>query len=348
MRMPKVSIVVPIYNVEKYLQNCIESLLCQSLTDIEIILVDDGSPDQSGEIADQYARKDTRIKVVHQRNAGLGPARNSGIEVATGEFIGFVDSDDWVNKNMFERLYEAGVKTNSDIVVGGHCDWSYGKVVRSKVHPLAGKTLTDKNEINEIRKNLYGRRVDDKETDAFPMSVWIAIYKRKLIIDNHLMFQNIISEDIIFNISAYKYANSITFTSDTDYCYRNENQSSIMRSFTENKLKQYENYIVVLMGAANAEDDTECLMRAKRAVINCCRLYVGQVAETGLTIREKKRYVSLFPKSTIVSECWKDYPINRLPFQQRIFQKTIERGNYGIALFLVSVRKLLKERFRIY
>lgn len=346
--IPKVSIVVPMYGVENYLKNCVDSLINQTLKNIEIILVDDGSPDRCGEIAEQYAKIDDRIKVIHQKNGGLGPARNTGIIAASGEYIGFVDSDDWANKNMFERLYEAGVKANSDIVVGGHCDWSYGKVVRSKVHPLAGKTLTDKNEINEIRKNLYGRRVDDKETDAFPMSVWIAIYKRQLIIDNHLTFQNIISEDIIFNISAYKYANSITFTSNTDYCYRNENQPSIMRSFTENKLKQYENYIVVLMSAANAEDDTECLMRAKRAVINCCRLYVGQVAETGLTISEKKRFVSLFPKSTVVSECWKDYPINRLPFQQRIFQKAVERGSYGIALFLVSVRKLLKERFRKY
>lgn len=115
---PKVSIVVPIYNVEKYLKNCVDSLLNQTLEDIEIILVDDGSPDKSGEIADEYMRNEKRIKVVHQSNAGLGPARNSGMAVATGEYIGFIDSDDWTQPEMFERLYEAAVLENADIVVG--------------------------------------------------------------------------------------------------------------------------------------------------------------------------------------------------------------------------------------
>lgn len=96
MSTPKVSIIVPIYNVEKYLNKCVDSLINQTLKEIEIILVDDGSKDSSGLIADSYAEKDKRITVIHQCNAGLGPARNSGMKVASGEYIGFVDSDDWV------------------------------------------------------------------------------------------------------------------------------------------------------------------------------------------------------------------------------------------------------------
>ena len=94
--MPKISIIVPVYNVEQYLAECIESIKDQSLTDIEIILVDDGSPDNSGAICDDYARKDDRIRVIHKKNGGLSSARNAGLEVAIGEYIGFVDSDDWV------------------------------------------------------------------------------------------------------------------------------------------------------------------------------------------------------------------------------------------------------------
>ena len=131
---PKVSIVVPMYGVEKYLEKCVNSLIHQTLKDIEIILVDDGSPDKCGEIAEQYAKNDARIKVIHQKNAGLGPARNTGMEVAVGEYIGFVDSDDWVNETMFEHLYNAALKGNADIAVGGHCDWRDGEILRKKRH----------------------------------------------------------------------------------------------------------------------------------------------------------------------------------------------------------------------
>lgn len=345
---PKVSIVVPMYGVEKYLEKCVNSLIHQTLKDIEIILVDDGSPDKCGEIAEQYAKNDARIKVIHQKNAGLGPARNTGMEVAVGEYIGFVDSDDWVNETMFEHLYNAALKSNADIAVGGHCDWRDGEILRKKQHPLAGKTVRNKSEIDEIRKNIYGRRVDDKETEAFPMSVWIAIYRKALIDKNHLKFKNIISEDVIFNISAYKFADTMVFTGDTDYCYRNENQTSIMRSFSESKLKKYEDYLKVLMQEISKENDPDCLMRVKRAAINICRLYVGQVADTSLTIKEKKKFVKMFAKLQVVCNCWNGYPVDELPFQQRLFQKAVQSGYYGTALLLVDIRKILKNKFRKY
>lgn len=165
---PKISIIVPMYGVEKYLDKCIKSIQSQTIHDIEIILIDDGSPDRSGEIAETFAKSDERIRVIHQKNAGLGPARNTGMYVANGEYIGFVDSDDWVENGMFERLYRVAEEHNADIVVGGHCDWRDGKAIRVKKHPLAGRNVTEKSEIDEIRKNLYGRSIDDKETEAFP------------------------------------------------------------------------------------------------------------------------------------------------------------------------------------
>lgn len=346
--IPKVSIVVPMYGVERYLKDCVDSLIGQTLKGIEIILVDDGSPDRCGEIAEQYAKQDSRIKVIHQNNRGLGPARNTGISAASGEYIGFVDSDDWTNRNMFERLYKAAISTNADIVVSGHCDWRDGKIIRTKRHPLAGKTISGSIEIDAVRKNLYSRSIDDKETDAFPMSVWIAIYKRTLFSDNHLEFNNILSEDVIFNISAYKCANRITFTGDTDYCYRNENQTSIMRSFSGDKLRKYEDYLTMLKNLASSENDPDCLMRANRAAINCCRLYVGLVSDSGLPIREKKRFIGLYAQSKIVRGCWENYPIDRLPFQQRIFQKAIMNGYYGLALVMVDIREVLKKKFGKY
>ena len=99
--MIKVSIIVPVYNVEKYIDRCMKSLMNQTLHEIEIILVDDGSPDSCPQMCDEYAKQDTRVKVIHKENAGLGYARNSGLEIATGEYVAFVDSDDYVDTQMF-------------------------------------------------------------------------------------------------------------------------------------------------------------------------------------------------------------------------------------------------------
>lgn len=116
---PKISIIVPVYKVESYLNRCIDSILAQSFTDFELILVDDGSPDKCGEICDLYAEKDNRIRVLHKENGGLSSARNIGIKNAMGKYIGFVDSDDYIRQDMFSVLYQAAEKYSSDLVI---CD----------------------------------------------------------------------------------------------------------------------------------------------------------------------------------------------------------------------------------
>jgi len=118
--MPLISIIVPIYKVEKYLRRCLESILQQTYTNLEIILVDDGSPDGCPKICDEYAINDTRVKVIHKTNGGLSSARNAGLDIATGEWIGFVDSDDWILPNMYEKLYSVAKRESSDLVICGY------------------------------------------------------------------------------------------------------------------------------------------------------------------------------------------------------------------------------------
>jgi glycosyltransferase involved in cell wall biosynthesis len=113
--MSSVSIIIPAYNVGQYLGKCLDSIIAQTLQNIEIIVIDDGSTDDSGRIADEYAAADIRIRVIHQNNTGLGGARNSGLKIATGEYVGFVDSDDWISENYFESLYSAAKKHDADI-----------------------------------------------------------------------------------------------------------------------------------------------------------------------------------------------------------------------------------------
>lgn len=118
--MPEISIIVPVYRVEKYLDRCVNSILNQTFTDFELILVDDGSPDRCPFMCDEWGKKDHRIKVIHKKNGGLSSARNAGLEIYQGRYVFFVDSDDWIEKNALDILYNIAVSTKADIVVGNH------------------------------------------------------------------------------------------------------------------------------------------------------------------------------------------------------------------------------------
>lgn len=119
---PCISVIVPVYKVETYLRKCVDSILSQTYQNLEIILVDDGSPDNCGAICDEYAQKDPRIKVIHKKNGGLSDARNTGMEIMSGEFVGFVDSDDWIEPQMYQRLYELIEHFDADMAFGGVSD----------------------------------------------------------------------------------------------------------------------------------------------------------------------------------------------------------------------------------
>ena len=117
-----VSIIIPVYNVEKYLKKCVDSILNQTYTNLEVVLVDDGSTDASGQICDMYAGMDLRVRVIHKANGGLSDARNAGMKIATGEYIGFVDSDDWIEPDMYECLYNLAMENSLDVVAGRFCE----------------------------------------------------------------------------------------------------------------------------------------------------------------------------------------------------------------------------------
>ena len=177
--MVKVSIIVPIYNVEKYLDRCMQSLLNQSLNDIEIIMVDDGSPDGCSQMCDEYVKKDPRIKVVHKKNEGLGYARNSGLEVAVGEYVAFVDSDDYVREDMYSLLWQVADKTNAEII---ECELE--KVwTKKKERIILPESYTD------IKDYMLRSRV----------CAWNKLYKTSWIRDLQVLFpKGLLYEDVCF------------------------------------------------------------------------------------------------------------------------------------------------------
>ena len=178
IKRPKVSIVVPIYNVEKYLRECIDSILKQTLKDIEVILVDDGSPDKCGKIVDEYARSDERVIAVHQENSGYSKAVNRGIAMARGEYIGIIESDDWIDDDMYESLYKNAIKNKTDVTKGMF--YIYRSI------PKAGGAQ------NTVYRNPNGidlrfapdgvfRPEDWPRIIGFHASIWSSIYKANFI-----------------------------------------------------------------------------------------------------------------------------------------------------------------------
>lgn len=221
MEHPKVSIIVPIYNVEKYLNRCMDSLLNQTLKDIEIIMVDDGSPDRCPQMCDEYAKRDSRIKVIHKKNAGLGYARNSGLEVATGEYVAFVDSDDYVSINMYEKLYQTALADDADCVLSGY----YDVITDEKIlpHKDCKSILQFKGDASiRVLRRMLG--IDPKRREVFEcsFSVWHGLYRLSTIKHNGVSFcseRDYISEDLVFHVSFIPYCKSITMIPDLLYYY---------------------------------------------------------------------------------------------------------------------------------
>lgn len=217
-RAVKVSVIVPMYNVAQWLPRCVNSLVNQTLHDIEIILIDDGSPDNSGKIADRAAIKDKRIKVIHQKNSGVSVARNNGIKAACGEYIGFVDPDDYVELDFFERLYNCAIDAGADICKGEVKVRDFNKQV-SDWGPLCGDII--KNRVH------------------FNYAFWSAIYKRSFITDNKINFPAGInlSEDCVFLVQSVILANKISLVSGTYYFYERRENSLCSQYLSEQKIQ---------------------------------------------------------------------------------------------------------------
>ena len=221
MKEVKVSIILPIYNVEKYLDRCMDSLLNQTLKDIEIIMVDDGSPDNCPQMCDEYAKKDSRVKVVHKKNGGLGFARNSGLDIANGEYVAFVDSDDYVGLDMYKTLYDRAEADKCDAVFCG-----FRTEVRENKWMYSDEVDADKlwkgKEVQQFMLDMIASGAGIKAERLYQMSVWHSIYKRSLIEEKHIRFvseREVASEDIPFQVDFLSKANIVAYVSNTYYSY---------------------------------------------------------------------------------------------------------------------------------
>lgn len=234
--MAKVSIIIPVYKVEEYLHQCLDSVVGQTLRDIEIICVNDGSPDNCDKILQEYAAADDRIKIINQENAGLAAARNTGLPAATGEYVGFLDSDDWVSLDFYERLYNIAKHYDAD-VAGGGTAYMYGdKKKHEFVHQWCFRTHAP------VRDGIWHRR-----DLCHACACWNKIYRREFIAAHGLRFPHgKLVEDFPFTFMANVLANKIVMDDAVDYFYR-QRTDSIMGNAKVNRAAHhaFDNHLLV-------------------------------------------------------------------------------------------------------
>ncbi len=218
----KISILVPIYNVERYLKECLESLINQTLDDIEIICINDGSTDGSLRILEEYSKKDLRIKVINKENSGYGASMNVGLAAARGEYIGIVESDDFVENDMYEKLYNIAIKNDCDIVKSDFYDYQTSDKSKRK----AGKVT------NKFGGKPFSLKDDVMILKIMP-TIWSAIYKKEFIDNNNIKFLETSGasyQDTSFAFKTFSLAKRIVFTSKAYINYRKDNINSSVKS----------------------------------------------------------------------------------------------------------------------
>lgn len=249
---PLISVIVPIYKVERYLPQCIDSIIKQTYNNLEIILVDDGSPDQCGIICEKYAKKDNRIKVIHKNNGGLSDARNVAIDVSTGEYILFIDSDDYVATNHIEHLYHILITSHADMAI----EW--GQTFYEGTTPVID-TLNGKKEVildsDEALTNMFYQK-------NFDTSAWAKLYKRNLF-DNIRYPKGWLYEDLPTTYRLIQKCKKVVFSDYKSYYYLLRNNSIEGAPF---KPLKYESCIKIIQ---QLEQDRHCMSANVQKALDC-------------------------------------------------------------------------------
>lgn len=350
MPRPKVSIIVPVYNAQKYLSRCIDSLKNQTLEDIEIILVDDSSTDSSLEICKSAQDKDSRIKVIHKENGGAGLARNAALKIATGEYIGFLDSDDYAEADMFKTLYDKAKEYNCDLVMSGVL-FVDGNMFSEEGECIL-KTYFDKDthfetkeSLKELKMGIVGATPHDADDSKYGMSIWKNLFRNEIIKENNIVFESereMLSEDAIFMIDYISCIKKATGICEAFYNYC-RNEDSISKSY---KKDRFEKSLVFVREVEKRfkkdikpEEYRIYLYRFWQAM---CRVLCSQeimyAKDNNIKYTDLKKRLKSVCTHELTKSALKSYPIGTLPLKQRVFAYAMKYRMYFLLKVLVELR----------
>ena len=348
--MLKVSIIVPIYNVEKYLSQCLDSIIGQTYSNIEIILIDDGSTDNSPQICDEYAKQDGRIRVIHKENSGASSARNLGLKTAKGEYLAFMDPDDWLDLNTIEFCIKRIQENDLDIIrfnyVREYADKSLPKAntfLQEKVYNMADCKTILRQTVGLVEKELQ-----NPENLNFLSSVCFGIYRKEIIDVNGLEFYDIRKigafSDGLFNINYLLHVKKFQFINEYFYHYRKTNSASATANYRKDFLaKQLLLFSEIknILERNNLEKEfyDAYYNRIAVGVMEQCRnVYKKQGKFT-----EKKKEVAQVFKQDLYREAIKRLKLRWFPFKWKVYFGFIKsRWIFGVCMMTSILRKIKK------
>lgn len=316
--MKKVSVIIPVYNVENYLRKCLNSLVNQTLKDIEIIVVNDGTLDNSQEIIDEYVKKyPKKVVSIIQENGGQGAARNTGLLHAKGEYIGYVDSDDYVEENMYEELYKKAKEEDSDIVICGN------NVVKENYEFLSKEDV-------------------DKEFLLGKMAVWNKIYKKNIIVDNKIQFRSKVwYEDLDFTMKVYFSSKKISYVDKPLYNYLLREGSTM----NNNNIKKNLELIEAFDSLIDYCKDKKIYNKAKDEIEFLCiyHMYIfatTRVLNTNNKYKDKIEIINKF--KNYINSNFPNFKQNKylylLPKRRKIIYNLINSKFYCIIIALFKIK----------
>lgn len=347
---PLVSVIVPVYNVEAYLRKCLDSVLAQTLRDIEVIIVDDGSPDGSPAICDEYVSRDPRVRVIHKANAGLGYARNSGIEIAAGEYLAFLDSDDYLDLGALERLYSLAKDNNLDIVRAARNEFT---VEEKFSHTVADSPL----EIHEGAETLrrialcYFSQPRGAVDNALNLegSAWGAIYHRDIFFRHGIRFvseRELVSEDFIFNYEAALVARRIGKIRDTIWHYR-INPNSLTKTPRTDCLQRaiaYSEYLEKRFAADGFPPESR--LYAMGYTVNTMRAHIKNIILSPMSRKETRKWLKTQAADPYFRRIASEYPIAGMPRKHRVHLQAFLGRHFVLLETMVRVKALFSRFLR--
>ena len=336
--MEKISVIIPVYNVRNYLSDCIESVLRQTYNNIEAILVDDGSTDGSDEICEQYSKTHDNVRVFHKKNGGLGEARNYGLRKASGRFVMFVDSDDYIAEDMLESMYGLVRKEKADYCKSGFVRVNNEQKIESTKR-YKRRVYRGAEIISRFLPRFFGSLPE--KSDSVEMSVCACLFDREIIEKNQIKFlseKKVLSEDIFFNIDYLKKSKCACLSDFTGYFYR-ANQSSLTRSYRADRFEKSKHLnrllLEVLEGLGYGEEERNRLR--KHFFINI-RSSLAQEKSTvsGLSFLESRHNIKRICCDNDIKKIISEYPINKLGIKQRIFIWLIKRRLVTLLMLFIN------------
>ena len=344
-----VSIIVPVYNTSKYLKKCLDTLSSQTLKNIEIIVVDDGSTDDSPAICDSYAG-DSRFVILHNQNQGPSGSRNDGIKQTHGEYCMFVDSDDWVEQDACEKLYLFAKQTNADLVIGGHVNESTaGSTIRyifPETHEFTGKDYKDNiliHTLGLIGKNIKNPAKLDKLTP-----VWSRLYRTSVIRDNgieYIELKKLPSECLQFNFEFCVNAKKAVYLHEVVYHYRRNTTDSVTKPYRDDLWAKWKWWIDYEKKYLEENYASEDLWKAYYSRICCGVIPLGGNAVKLKSYKEVKNECKRFLSQESFKEAFNNFDYSVCPIYWRVFFDSAKKQNTTIFILLTkAMRKLLEKR----